>query len=150
MKRRRLLTHILGIVPIFSGCTSFESRFQTETPPRTSTVDTKYGSVDNHRITAVEALSHTAVRRSTEEGHEWNVRVKLQLKPQDTEAVTAYSIGVVFIFFDADDRVLYRESEQVPANTGSTPRTVTLSRVFRPSKASTDTFHRYRIDLVHA
>lgn len=153
MKRRRFLVASVGTAPLLTGCytapTSTASRTETTRTTATSAL-TKPGTVDNHRTTAVEALSHEAVRRSTDDGHDWVLRVTLRLEPQNTETATAYPIGVFLVFFDADGRVLYREHRQVPANTGSTPRTVTLSTVFRPSEAATDTFGSYRIDLVHA
>lgn len=165
MKRRRLLAEAVALVSL-TGCVTESPESQptetpTLTPPRTtkptatptatSTPDaSKPGRVDNHRITAVEALSHEAVRRSTEDGVEWVVRVTLRLKPQDEASVTVYPIGIFFIFFDADGTKLYREYRQVSANTCETARTETVSTVFRPDEAGADTFARYRIDLVHA
>jgi hypothetical protein len=161
VKRRRFLAGTGVVLPSVAGCTSVVTRSPTETPSGaaspsptataspTPTPETKSGTVDNHRTTAVEALSHGAVRRSTGGGHEWVVRVTLRVEPQDTESATAYPIGVFFLFFDAGGDRLYRAYENVPANTGASSRTVTLSAVFRPSEASTGTFDSYRIDIVH-
>jgi len=153
MKRRRFLADTAAVLPSVAGCASVVNRSSTETPSATSsptattsvtpTPETKPGTVDNHRTTAVEALSHEAVRRSTDDGHEWIVWVTLRVEPQDTETATAYPIGVFFLFFDAEGDELYRAYESVPANTGASSRTVTLSAVFRLSEASTDTFDSY-------
>lgn len=160
MQRRRFLVGT-GAVLLLAGCTSVVTRPSTETPPAasspsptattsvTSTPEQKAGAVDNYRTTAVEALSHEAVRRSTDDGHEWGVWVTLRVTPQDTETATVYPIGVFFIFLDAEGDKLYRTYKSVSANTGASSRTVTLSAVFRPSEAPADTFDSYQIDLVH-
>lgn len=154
--RRRAFLSLVGIQSaLLSGCLSPSESAATPSPSpttaRTATqVVEKPGTVDNHRITAVEPITHEAVRRSTNDGHKWVVTVTLRLKPQDPEIVTVYPIGVFFIFFDTEGEKIYRVYQTVPANTGTTSRTVDLSAEFRPSEAVADTFHRYRIDLVHA
>lgn len=155
MWRRTFLTLIGGGFVPLSGCLSTPSNRVTSGNTSTmsqplSAGDAKSGTVDNHRITAVEAISHKAVRRTTADGDTWVVTVTLRLKPQDEETVTVYPIGVFFVFFDADGQNIFQVYKTVSANTGSTPTTVSLSATFRPTEASADTFHRYRIDLVHA
>lgn len=126
------------------------SRTATGSPKPTDTsAPVPSGSVDNHRTTAVEAVSHDAVQRTTDDGREWVVTVTLSLIPQDPETITVFPIGMFVYFFDEDDRELARVYETVPANTGDTPRTVTRSVPFDPSDPSVDSFARYRIDLVH-
>lgn len=138
-----------------AGCASVVTRpsNQDPSPIETSSVspapDGKPGTVDNHRTTAVEAISHDAVRRSIDDGHQWVVRAVLSVEPQDPDVATPFPIGVFFIFFDDDDGRLYREYETLPANTTTNAYTTTVSTAFRPSEASADTFARYRIDLVH-
>lgn len=145
--RRRTFIALLGSESIFlTGCTSIG---EPQTPTTTS-VPEKPGSVDNHRITAVETISHEPVRRTADEGPEWVVKVTLRLKPKDPETVTPVPIGVFFIFFDAEGEKIYRVHKQVPANTGESPQTVTLAAPFEPTEADSDSFHSYRIDLVHA
>jgi hypothetical protein len=119
------------------------------TPTATSAPETKPGTVANHRTTAVEAVSHDAVRQSTDDGHRWVVRAVLGVKPQDPDVATPFPIGVFFVFFDDGGEKLYRAYETVPTNTTSNAYTTTLSTTFRPSEASADTFARYRIELVH-
>lgn len=154
--RRRAFLSLVGIQSaLLSGClsptNSATTTSRSPTIARTSTqIVEKPGSVDNHRITAVEPIAHDAVRRSTTDGHKWVVTITLRLKPQNPEKVTVYPIGVFFIFFDTGGEKIYRRYETVPANTGTTPRTVHRSAEFRPSVAPADTFHRYRIELVHA
>lgn len=165
MKRRRVLASSVALLSLTGCVTGAPSGQPTETPSSTSRETTrpspattvtpspepsKPGRVDNHRITAVEAISHDTVRRSTDNGVEWVVTVTLRLKPQDDASVTVYPIGIFFIFFDADGDKLYREYRQVSANTGVTARTETVSTVFRSDRAGADTFDHYRIDLVHA
>jgi hypothetical protein len=121
----------------------------TEPPPASNTPERKPGTLDNHRVTAFKTVSHDAVRQSTDDGHRWVVRAILRVEPQDSEVATPFPIGVVFVFFDGEGDKLYREYEQVPANTTSNVYTTTVSTDFQPSEAATDTFARYRIELVH-
>lgn len=149
MERRHFIALSSIIIPFCSGCTAFNSGATTESPPGTSISNTKPGQVDNHRITAVTAVSHEVIRRHTENRDEWVVRITLEIKPQDTDRATVYPIGVHFIFLNDDGDEIYQEFKTVEANTGGTPRTVTLSGIFRPTEATADSFDRYRIDLVH-
>lgn len=156
MKRREVLAGTGVMLTCVTGCLSVvtqsanEDLSPTKTPPATRTPESKPGTVDNHRITAVEVISHDVVRQSTDDGHQWVVHAVLRVKPQDPEVATPFPIGVFFIFFDSENDKLYREYEKVPANTTSNAYTTTVSTAFRPAEASTDTFARYRIDLVHS
>lgn len=149
MNRRQVLAGIVGTVPVVAGCTAAGPSASPEATRTTTLPATKPGAVENHRTTAVEVLSHDAVRRATDDGHEWVLRVTLRLQPRNTETVTAYPIGIFFLVFDAAGEKRYREHKQLPANTATASRRVTVATGVRASTVGGG-FDRYRIDIVHA
>lgn len=146
MKRRSFVALTAETVLWSTGCLSGPNR---QTGSESTHSDTKLGSVDNHRITAVEALSHDAIRRDDNGDHRWVVTVKLRLKPMYPKEVTPYPIGVFFLFFGDEGNQLLERFEVVKANTGRTPRTVAVEAEFEPTDAAAESFASYRIDLVH-
>lgn len=154
MNRRRFVTAVAGGSAILAGCFSSSrgdtnqqqdtAQPNTDAPPTTTAPPDRTGIVENHRITAVEATAHDAVRHAD---GSWTVEVTLRVTPQGTET-TAYPIGV-FVSFLNGGATVYETYQTVPANTGEASRMVTLSSRFDPGEASAETFDRYRIELVH-